>query len=211
LLAPLALLLLALPLALGMGCRSLTGPSAAGDYYISSHDWSQALPDSSIDTTGVYDVRWTRRFHTAGEARLLRHAESLYPASARVALGRGGFQDQWWLASFDGIRVASLPTRGAAAYFRDLAARFRAGDFSGTLPMLASGLDYVAAIERRGSLEIDGQTHRNVYVAEIRLSWAQYCGSLCAMGFERRRTVVFDHQGRVLQVIDPEFLGYWVS
>lgn len=187
-----------------------TAPSTGPSEYISTHDFSLVLPDTLVDTTGTHDIRIHRIYSTSGEERMLRTAESLYPPSARA---RDGVRwvDKWWFTSFDGVRVCQYATRGALDYYVRTCRNFQDGDFTGTIPMQGSGLYFRSSIEKEDDVAVDGVEYHDVYVARIELNWYQVCGNVCAMGFSRQRTVVFNARGVLMRVVDPEYLGYWVS
>ena len=209
---PLAFLAGLLAVALAGGCdENPIAPSVPPTNYLSMKDFALLLPDTLVDTTGVHDALVTRTFGDPEEEQFLRTAESTYPPSARVDDGTGGSIDQWWFAEFDGIKVDKHVTRGALAYYLDTIGRFQAGDFAGTIPMQASRLAYESSIEWKSSVVVGGKDYQDVYVVEIQLDWAQVCGNVCAMGFSRTRTVVLNAHGRVIRLLDPEHLTYWVS
>lgn len=188
-----------------------TAPLPPPSEYLSTHDFGLFLPDTLIDTAGAHDIRIMRVYATAAEERMLRMAESLYPPSAQVAGDSGSLVDQWWLTSFDGIKVDKHATRGALDYYLRTIRAFQTGDFTGTLPMQASGLAFRSSIEWTDYIAADGIGYHGVYAAQIELEWYQICGNLCAMGFSRKRTVILDSQGELLKVVEPKYVGFWVS
>ena len=191
-----------------------TGPSLAQqtpDDYLSAHDFDLFLPDTLVDTAGAHDIRILRIYSTTAEEQLLRKAESFYPPSARVMDESGEWVDRWWFTSFDGIKINDQVTRGALEYYLATIRRFQAGDFEGTIPMQASGLTFHSAIRRASTIVAGGTTYHGVYAAEIEIEWYQYCGNVCAMGFSRKRIVIFKSMGELIRVIEPESVSYWVS
>ncbi|MEK7317086.1 MAG: hypothetical protein AAB011_12965 [Candidatus Eisenbacteria bacterium] len=179
--------------------------------YLSTHDFELLLADTLVDTAGVHDIRIHRIFATQAEERMLRTAESLYPLSARVTGDSGATIDRWWFSEFDGIKIDNYATRGALAYYLDTIRRFQGGDFMGTIAMQSSGLNFRSSIEWTDYIAAGDVGYRDVYAATIVLDWYQVCGSLCAMGFSRQRTVIFNAQGDVIRLVDPKYVGYWIS
>jgi len=58
-----------------------------------------------------------------------------------------------------------------------------------------------------------GKTFKDVYVAEMILTWGQVCGGLCGYGFTRNKVVVLKADGEIVYVFldDPVNSSSWVS
>lgn len=202
--------------ALGGFCRNAAaqdiGLQVPNGYYVSSEDLALSLPSAISDTSGDYRILIERTYGNSEEERLLRIAEALYPPrdTLEAAIGRAHFKlkdvpnekDLWWASSFDGIRLPYAITGRAVHYYLDLIHSFKRGDFEGSngIRMQDASFRYTATIDRQVVFEGPGLRLEDVYVARLRLSWSNYCGPLCALGFQQDRVVVLSPEGEVLWV-----------
>lgn len=163
-----------------------------------------SLPRELIDTAGTYDIVIQRTVDArvpGDPARFLIAAEAQPPTN-------GG---AWWVRTFDGIRIPQAITRDAVVYYLDLSRAFQSGDFSGSIQQISSRFTYRADLTWQESYSLDGRSYRNVLVATMDLSWSNYCGSLCALSFSKRRVVVMDPRGTILRVSGDGPVSFWVS
>lgn len=183
------------------GCSEET-PLSPGHALTAGAALVDSLPASLVDTTGPYDIVIARSI----ESRLMRYL--------RIAEGtpptRGS---DWRFYGFDGVAIPSAITSDAVSYYIGLSRDFQNGDFSGSngIRMIGSAVTYRGSVSFQASTTVAGNTYRNVFVVQMNLSWFDYCGDLCAMGFDRTRTVVITPGGLVLQVSGDGEGSFWVS
>jgi len=187
------------------------GPLAPG-YHLREVDTTIALPRTLLDTATAFHVRVKRTFDNEDEERLLRVAEGTYPPRAAVTARlklRAQWTDPdstrrslWWQAAFDGVRIPYAITADAARYYLELSKAYVRGDHAAvsTIPMQRTDFVYIASIRRAPIFDINGWVFEDVYVVRMRLTWSNHCGSLCALGFSKERTVVLTREARVLAV-----------
>ena len=74
-------------------------------------------------------------------------------------------------------------------------------------------LKYLSSIKKLEKYERGGKVFKNIYVADMTLTWSQICGGLCGFGFTRNKVVVLDEKGNVLEMFldSPENNRSWVS
>ncbi|CAN5494710.1 hypothetical protein BH10ACI1_BH10ACI1_20660 [soil metagenome] len=77
--------------------------------------------------------------------------------------------------------------------------------------MSKTSFSYLATIKYHDKFEIVGEKFENVNVVSLELSWAQYCGSLCAMGFSREKIIVFDKNNEPVAMFADIDGSVWVS
>lgn len=144
---------------------------------------SAGLPLELSEVSGPYKITINRKASAPRLQTLIRIAEAAPPV-----LG-----DQWWFEEFDGTRVASAVTSDALGYYLRKIKQFQ--ETNGLAPrglrMGVAELDYSARVTPLG---------RNRYQVDLSLSWLQVCGSLCAMTFDKHRTVVLTSDGEVLEI-----------
>jgi carboxypeptidase family protein len=163
--------------------------------------------------TTAFTASVHRYVRDANEERLLRIAEETYPppdAILAIAGKDASKQDLrkekrlWWYGQFDGVRLPYAVTMDAVRYYLALIQTMARGDSSG-IPMKRAKFSYTASVSSRPStLSRDGRVFEDVYTVELRLSWSDYCGSLCACSFDLNRTVVLRADGTVLCVFGDQ-------
>jgi hypothetical protein len=203
----------------GISVTNAVGPASPQQNSVTSAELPQ-----SLSIGGQFNVSIKRLTKSPGENRALTAAEAAYPPRADVmkAMEAAHFKldaepsdtQLWWSSSFDGVRIAYAITADAVRYYLNLSEAFRQNKFKevGTRGMERSGLTYSASVSKVDTITIDGRNFRDVYVVEMSLSWWDYCGSLCAMNFERSRKVVVNLDGTVLTVFGdgtPEVIVSW--
>lgn len=190
------------------------------DYFISEPDLALNL----VSTRQNYTVEIDRVHSGQQTVALLKKAEALYPKREKVwAASRDAHfklsqsldikEPLWWSSSFDGVRIPYAITAGAVTYYQKLIQDFMKGDFSGSgnIKMTNASLKYTASIKQYAEWTYEKQDFKDVYVADMVLSWSQYCGNLCAMGFTKKRLVVLDKDGNVRAVFGDGNTGTVVS
>lgn len=183
---------------------------------IHPYDLAHPLTIRKLNRLGDHQTVISRDFANEKEEKLLQIAEAVYPPERAVRLGRNEQpqtsqpeQRLWWCNSFDGVLVPYAITKRAVTYYLEVQDKFRAGKFS--IKMHGSALGYSAKIAHHKSYPHGEATLRDVYVVSLDLAWSQYCGTLCAMGFKTKRTVVLDEQGKVLAVQNDECVPTVIS
>jgi hypothetical protein len=186
---------------------------------------AEAFPSSSVtNNEKAYQIKIERIPKNALEEKLLQIAETTEPEPSEIEKvcpsPRNTNQPlqspdlpRWWCGSFDGIFVPYAITKNAVAYYLAVTDDFRQGNFdrSGKLKMKSSSLHYSASVDLRPSYTNGEKRLKDVYEVTMALSWSQYCGSLCAMGFSKKRTVILDKEGKVLMILGDEQPGIIVS
>ncbi|MBW2261215.1 MAG: hypothetical protein JRG91_04510 [Deltaproteobacteria bacterium] len=181
-----------------------------------------AIPDRSFDD-GDFVIEIARSFEGDDEACLILDAEAAWPERQDVLALIGdekhqewaGVTDEplWWFRTFDDVRIPYAITEAALPYYAGVIDAFIAGDFSPAhgIVMKKSTLKYSASVEHHESFTHEGRTFQDVDVVHLSLSWFQYCGGECAMGFHKERIVVFGPDGGVLAVFGDGETPYIVS
>ena len=165
-----------------------------------------SLPQVLIDTSTRFGVVIERSAPDSTAWRLLLVAEATYPSRDSVLRAFGGTAAErraleretglWWVSSFDGTRIPFAITASAVEYYLSRSQELRGNQRFISL----SRLQYRATISFHADFALDGIRYSNAYVAELRLGWSQYCGSLCALYVTKQRTVVLTPSGVVLRV-----------
>lgn len=185
-----------------------------------------AVPDSLVEVqrAGHFHSRVMRHASSLFERVLIDRAESLYPeveairaaipnptiraqidssASGRVrardtlAPRAGDTHDRWWVTEFDGTWIPFAITAGAVRYYIE-----RVRDYAGRelLQPRPVGMQPAKAVfEYEAAVRATADSGA-AYVVELKLRWAYWCGSLCAMSFVHTRLVWFDKAGRPMRV-----------
>jgi len=166
--------------------------------------------------TTAFTASVHRHFADANEERLLRIAEETYPSPDAILAVAGRLASKqdlrkekrlWWYDEFDGVRLPYAVTMDGVRYYLALIQAVARGDSgqTGGIPMKRAKFSYTASISSRPStLSRDGRVFRDVYTVDLRLSWSNYCGSLCACSFDLNRTVVLRADGTVLCVFGDQ-------
>ena len=182
-------------------------------YSLTDRDIEVVYRGLGADTASrAYVATVHREFRNPLEERLLGVAEGIYPPAKAVVSVADNHAERskllreerlWWFGDFDGVRLPFAVTMDAVHYYLKLTQTFGRGDRTPPhqIPMIASKFSYTATVSpgprnyTRG-----GRTFRDVYVVEMKLSWWDYCGSLCACGFDLDRTVLFLPDGTLVCV-----------
>ena len=207
-----ALLVLVLPSGCGGGTPAPATPAPAPAPVVEpSVECGFSIADRSQDD-GSYVIEIGRTFEDGEQACLIGEAEAVWPERQEILDLIGdekkqeyaGVTDEplWWFRTFDRVRIPYAITEATLPYYLGVIEAFMAGDFSqaGGITMKKATLKYSAQVEHHESFTHEGSTFADVDVVSLSLSWLQYCGGECAMGFGKERIVVFGPDGGVLAV-----------
>ena len=200
-----------------------TACASSHRYYVSRAGMTLHLPTVAVDTAGPFKVLILRKAEDSTSLHLLEVAEATFPPRREVLAAFAGTPqersvlrrepDLWWYSA-SGTRVPYAVTGAAVRYYLGRLAELRRVAESESPRSGAasrSAVVYRASIDRREHYEIEGQVFAGVYVAQMRLSWTEYCGSLCAVMIYHERTVVLNAAGVVLLVVGDGPQGELVS
>ena len=206
--------------------RTISAPDANARWLIYEPDLSIEIPQVT-QREEHNPVEIVRSFRDEREAAMLRRAEDVYPSAdemaARVAREPRFFaqfaplEDEplWWDSAYGRIKAVSVITARAVRYYYDLSQDFRTNP-QRRIPgwgRWITNLRYIATINHHEEYARGQETFRDVYVADLNLTWSQRCGGLCGAGYGRNKVVVLDRQGNVLAMFldAPQNRGVWVS
>lgn len=144
------------------------------------------------------------------EKNLIEQAESIYPPRMEV-MAAAVFSNieipetgYWYYNSFDGIYIPYAITVEAINYYGDLIDDIKSGKINTIF--LTATFEYQAKIEFHNNYSIrnnekdDSDEYKDVYVVEMNLTWENYCGSLCGLWINKKRTVIFNQSGELQKV-----------
>jgi hypothetical protein len=188
-------------------------PAAAtpAGYFVDRKQAAAERPIDRVEADGDFTLSIHRRYEGPVAARLLGIAEATYPPRDRlvsIAIERtfdmgsdSARVPLWWC---DGRGVARVPyaiTAGALEHYTKLTEHFRQHNFreAGATNLFWSDLAYKASIEPRDQYVLEGVPVRNVYVAEMILSWSYDDGTFVQMLISHR-FVVLTKDGTVIAV-----------
>lgn len=210
---------------------------------VPSSDFAEITPRWAVYTPGLsatiplensqagnYRVSIKRAYGSVDEEKLLAKAESVYKnpegvdlellkewhylGDEKVLLPDG--EPKWWVGSSDRVLSTALVTTQAVLYYQNVSQTFRKN--SGKLrensyPFLSSELEYEASIKKMDAYERSGKSFKNVFVANMTLTWGQVCGTLCGTGFTRNKIVVMSANGDILEMFldDPVNRASWIA
>ncbi|MCB1025894.1 MAG: hypothetical protein KDB79_15975 [Acidobacteria bacterium] len=205
----------------GSAAGPANAPMSDGDYFVADDEISIVLHEPK-DNRPPYKVSIKRDFTGPKQERMLNIAEVVYPKAKTIETAcNPHFRSErnldskfrWSCGAFDGTFTPFTITKGAVAYYLDLLSQFRRNDFQNSrgIVMSSASLSYHSSIRFVKAYRVAQKKLKNVYVISMKLSWSQYCGRLCAMGFNKERTVVLNNKGRVLEVEGDGGASMWVS
>jgi hypothetical protein len=195
----------------GSGLPVEAAPTAPPGYTI---DWPAvrtAPPAPREEAKGDFTCSIERNTSDTTAARLLAIAECLYPPRnlvARMAEQKGyEFGSDtvgvplWWSKGTNERRIPYAATRAALEFYLKLTQKYRDREYRepGTQPMFSSALVYRASSARREEFELEDKSFRDVYVANVVMSWTYDNGTFLPF-VASRRTVVFTPAGEILAV-----------
>jgi hypothetical protein len=179
--------------------------------------WSKIQESASVDSP--YEIAISRKFDTDFEEKLITEAERVAPRRNDIAKygnpsvvnakecvpnfveGSSQTEDaarrRWCGTRFDCTCIAYAITCEALQYYFDVTMAYRKNEFSSSsgIRIESSTVAYLAEVKFYDSFEYRGEVYDNAYVVHLRLSWGQYCGDLCGLGFEKERFVIFNSDG----------------
>lgn len=182
------------------------------------------VPPDMDEANDQFGILIERTYVNDDEAQLIKEAEETQPVRENVLLviGSPNKQEQigvdpeaplWWYATFDGVRIPFAITADALTYYVNVIKAFEAGDFADSdgINMLKAYVKYEASVEYAEVYQLGESVHHDVALVQMKLSWSQYCGPECAMGFFKNRTVVFSASGDLIEVLEDGSTQYVVS
>lgn len=178
-------------------------------FIIDTEDLSHPLMFKEFNRSGPHKVTLSRIFANDNEEKLVRIAESVYPAAREVSqnsvsnVERASSKErQWWCSSFDGVRIPYAITRNAVVYYLKVSEEFgkKKPENAFWTNMISSNLSYSAKVSRKEKYEVGTSQFTDIVIVSMRLEWLQYCGNLCAMAFKATRNVVLKDDGTVLAI-----------
>lgn len=144
------------------------------------------------------------------EKNLIEIAENTYPPKMDV-MAAAIFSNieipdsaYWYYNSFDGVLIPYAITVDAINYYSELIEALNTGELQ-TIFITAS-FDYKAEVEFKEEYALannekdESDNYADVFVVEMNLKWENYCGSLCALWINKKRTVVFSEEGELLKI-----------
>jgi len=196
------------------------------EWEFSDKDFSLNLKEEQIKK-GKHTFETSRRFSSKTESLLIKKAESLYPKTAESE-SRSPTSDKdvykekifsptpeekpfWSTSYFDGVKIAGVVSLRAISYYQDLTAAYRKNQRPTSINMSETSFSYSASVKFYDKYEIADQKFENVNVVLMKLSWSQFCGNLCAMGFSREKIAVFDKNNEPVGLFLNLDDGAWVS
>jgi hypothetical protein len=175
-------------------------------------------PDMTIELpladrkTRTGKLKIARSFGNLTEEAMLRKAEAVYPAPAKMIhqlfVGWGGWpfgkmndslDPIWGTPGNDEIFLTHTITARAVRYYYDMViAAEKDPKMPSGFEVWATDLDYQGAIHYLDRYKHGEDSYEGVYVANLDLNWSFVCGGLCGMGFTRNKMVVLDRHGEVI-------------
>jgi len=187
------------------------------------------IPSANSQATR-YTILMKREYGSPDEEKLLAKAETLYKNPDRVDLELlkqwrynaepyvilPDGEPKWWSGPTSTIQAAELVSTGAVLYYYNISQTFRSNEGklnNNSFKFVSSTLKYEASIRKMDVYERSGKNFNNVYVANMTLTWGQFCGRLCAFGFTRNKIVVMSPSGEILEMFldDPVNNKSWIS
>ena len=199
--------------------------SQPGPWFIYEPDVKLELPNMK-QTVGEYKIQIERQFNNAGEEAMIRKAEAVYGGQFRYIDSMrsmpeswgGSLPDEivplWGMVGNDNVMMTDVITASGIKYYRDLSISARERrSFRNVFQMVSTSLKYSAVVKHYDEWEHAYAKYHDIYVADLNLEWSSTCGGLCGIGFTRNKLVVFDKNGKLIEMyLDaPVNQGFWVS
>lgn len=172
---------------------------------------------SIYDTISNFKRIILRKFSNDEEEELIKIAESIYPRRISIRNQKTLVNNKdslWWFNYFDGIKVPYAITGSAVKYYSDLINFYESEDFESaeTIKNISAEFKYEAEVNYYSEYEtLQNESFKNVYVVNLNLKWFSYCGSLCALWIDAKRTVIIDKINKSIYVFGDEHLPIVVS
>ena len=198
--------------ALGAACLAAESPPVAPPGY--AIDWAAVRarpPAPREESEGSYTCSVQRSAPDTMASRLLAIAECAYPPRDLVAglAAQKGYEfgsdtarvPLWWSKGTNARRIPYAATRAALEHYLRLTQKYRDREYRepGTQPMFMSALVYRATIALREDFALEEKSFRDVYVANVALSW-HYDDGTFEPFVTARRTVILARGGQILAV-----------
>ena len=200
-------------------------------WVFSEKDFNTKIREERIKGNHASEI--IRQASSEREKLLIRKAEALYPhesdlevkklynseydpnefdKDAYVSGHKPAIEEKpfWSANSFDGVKIARVISTRALNYYQELSSAFRNKKNITSIKMSKTSLNYLATIQNYDKYEIAGEKFENINLVILKLGWSQYCGNLCAMGFDQRKLVVFNKSDEPIAMFIVEG-GGWVS
>jgi len=190
-------------------------------YFIDSNQLKQELDKEVYDTLSSFKKTILREFNSTDEENFINIAESIYPSRDSI-FDLGNFEPNeldeidgnlWWYSQFDGIKIPFATTRSANKYYCDLIDFYKAGDFESAMTITNSEAEFIyrATVNFENEFVIDLKEFKNVYVVNLELNWFSFCGSLCALWVDSKRTVIIDTNNNKIYIFGDGPISVVVS
>jgi hypothetical protein len=191
---------------------SHTSYNPLNSYYYDTNAVTIELPVLLIDTAGSsFTLEVTRQVGYEPAKRLTEKAESFFPPDSMV--NELGFIDTsaiaeslWWYEELDGTRVPYAITGSAIEYYINRIRWYR----QNTSSMISAYFKYNSTFEYYYDCIVGNTKYEEVFIVVQEMQWMQYCGPLCAMGFTRKRIIIFDKNEDIIAIIGDS-RGAWIS
>ena len=120
---------------------------------------------------------------------------------------------RWWGGESDGdLLLPAAANKDAVAHYKRAISTWRKKPYRrGAVKMERAELRYSARIQHRERFAFEGKEYLDVEVAELRLEWTHFCGSMCGLGFIKTRTAIFLPNGEMLILGDGRLKIQWVA
>jgi hypothetical protein len=180
------------------------------EYYFDTTAVSIDLPQKLIDTAGSFTIEVTRNIGYSQAKRLTLKAESFFPPDSVIPLYFGPSsttESRWWFETFDGTRLPYAITGSAIEYYINRIRWFQ----QNVSYMSSAYFKYNSTFDYYENCVVGNIKYEQVFVVEQEMEWMQYCGPLCAMGFHKKRIILFDNNENIIAVIGDQIAGAWVS
>jgi hypothetical protein len=156
-------------------------------------------PDRANIIEATIKARWREGpFKAASRNPLIGKEREVEKAKLRNTL----LEDKrklWWYDEFDGIRIPYAITGDTIRYYEEQVRSFRQRKWKSDIEP-SSSLTYRTSVEFKKNFKKDKTFHQNVYVVTMKLSFSAQFASLAGLGFTKERTIVLDHEGKVLEI-----------
>lgn len=156
----------------------------------------------------------SRVFSNEFEEKLLKKAESIYPPRDSVLkIVPNNEKDSipetnyWFYRTIDHIKIPFVITSEAVNYYSN---KINELYNDSTSTIYSARFIYKAEvcfhetfnidIDRIGGLIKQPHNFNNVFVVEMSMEWGHSCGNMCCLSFDKKRIVVFDLQGNLLNI-----------
>lgn len=184
-------------------------------WFVSDSDLKIEVPEGYYKK-GKHDFSVKRLFKRKEEIDLIRTAEALYPDPAIEP--EQEFLDPkldsppyWFTTMFDHTKIAYVITTRAIEYYAQISPATKLVGPGQKNTMISTSFKYEATVNQRSFFRYKDSEFKDVTVVVMKMSWDQYCGNLCAMGFGLKKLVVFNKEGNPILMLINDGSSAWVS